>query len=75
MKCGECRCVHGARGKSDGERGRNDLQVGHMTLLPECARSHIRYDRSHLCMSACVCCDAFVRLRSHSKIAIDRNYA
>jgi hypothetical protein len=46
MKCGECRCVHGARGKSNGERGRNDLQVGHMTLLPECARSHIRCDRS-----------------------------
>jgi hypothetical protein len=32
------------KGKSDGERGRNDLQVGHMTLLPGCTRSHIRCD-------------------------------
>jgi hypothetical protein len=46
VKYGACKCVHGARGKSDGERGRNDLQVGHMTLLLECARSHIRCDRS-----------------------------
>jgi hypothetical protein len=36
------------KGKSDGERGRNDLRVGHMTLLPECARSIV-------IMHECVC--------------------
>jgi hypothetical protein len=31
-----------AQGENDGERGKGDLKIGHVTLCPECARSHLK---------------------------------